>query len=117
MKAELLKWLAGDDTGISSLALIAHMEHNEGIAAMNGSFGMGHPRDPADLGRCIRLMDIESSYRDRILEMSFYSRQWARISVNWTELESLYREEAPAHHGSAPRTYARMKELLDGIKP
>lgn len=112
MKPELLQWLAGHDTGLSSKAILAHMEHNEVIQAMNGTWGMAHPLDPADLGRCIRLMDIEPSYRDRIIEMAYYSKEWARLALHWGELEALYHEEVSDHRGRAPRTYARMQELL-----
>lgn len=113
MKVELLAWLAGDDTGLSSRALLAHMESNELVLIANGRFGMSYPHDPADLGRCIRLMDIEPTYRSRILEMSRYSQQWAQLAAHWDELEALYHEEVPTHWGKAPRTYARMVELTD----
>jgi hypothetical protein len=113
VKQELVEWLAGRDTGLSSRALLAYMERDVVVAAMNGCFGLAYPHDPADLGRCVRLMDIEPSYRTRIMEMASVSPQWARLAAHWHELEALYREEVPEHRGSAPRTYARMRELLD----
>jgi hypothetical protein len=87
------------------------MEGDLTVHALNG-FRMHFPYDPADLGRCIRLMDIEPSFRVRIQEMRRYSPEWTRLAAHWDELEALYREEVPEHHGSAPRTYARMFELI-----
>jgi hypothetical protein len=111
MKPELLNWLASNDTGLSSRAILAHMMLDTTVAAMNG-WRMEYPHDPADLGRCIRLMDIEPSFRARILEMGHYSPQWARLAAHWSELEALYHEEVPEHQGRAERTYCRMFELI-----
>jgi hypothetical protein len=112
MKQELVDWLSGYDTGLSSRALLAFMERDVTVAAMNRGFGMAYPHDPADLGRCIRLMDIEPSYRTRVLEMANVSPEWGRLAAHWTELEALYYAEAPEHKGRAPRLYDRMQELI-----
>lgn len=111
MNSNVIVWLMGRDTGLSSRTIVAFMERNELAMAMNQ--GAHHPLDPADLGRCIRLMDIEPSYRERIGEMAAVSPQWARLAAHWSELEGLYREEEPTGH--APKCYARMKEVIDGV--
>lgn len=109
MKGELLEWLAGRDTGASSRALMAYMERDLTLFAAEG-WRLAYPLDPDDLGRCIRLMDIEPSYRHRILEMASVSPQWARLAAHWSELETLYREEEPS--GNAPRCFALMFLLI-----
>lgn len=115
MKAHLMNWLSSGDTGASSLALLAHMERDLVLTAML-RFGFAHPLDPSDLGRCIRLMDIEPSYRTRIGEMAAVSPQWAVLASHWSELETLYRSEVPEHKGRAPKTYARMWKLLKAVR-
>src|SRR5579859_7188134 len=106
---KLYEWLAGSDTGMSSRAILAHMLHNMTIALMDHS-EMAYPRDPSDLGRCIRLLDLEPSFRDRIKEMSRYSPEWKRLTDHWQELEDLYRKEEPS--GKAPECYRLMFSLI-----
>lgn len=113
LSAKILNWLASYDTGMSSLSIVAWMECDLTVAAMNHN-EMRHPLDPADLGRCIRLLDIEPSYRQRIGEMAGVSPQWCALVAHWDELEILYREEEPS--GRAPKCYARMRELLDPLR-
>lgn len=99
-------WVLGNDVGLSSLALLAFMERNN----LPKSDRYDHPLDPSDLGRCMKLMDIEPSYRERIHEIAVLSPEWAALSEHWSELEALYLEEYPT--GYAPKCYARMQELL-----
>ena len=109
MNHNVLMWLGGPDTGQSSKAIVSWMERDVTLAATMGN-RLEYPRDPADLGRCIRLMDIEPSYRARIREMADASPQWAALVFHWNELEALYREELPS--GKAPKCYDLMQSLL-----
>lgn len=109
MNDNVLAWLAGRDTGLSSRSIVAVMERDLTVLAMNGN-RIEYPRDPSDLGRCIRLLDIEPSYRNRLGQMSHYGVQWAALGSHWDELEALYRAEEPS--GRAPKCGARMIELL-----
>lgn len=109
MNNNVLAWLAGGDTGLSSRSIVAVMERNPVVHATNGN-RVEYPRDPDDLGRCIWLLDLEPSYRTRLREMSAYGWQWAVLVEHWNELETLYREEEPS--GRAPKCGARMMELL-----
>lgn len=111
LSEKLVEWLAGYDTGLSSLAILAWMERDVSIAAMLHNH-LRHPSDPADLGRCIRLMDIEPSYRQRIGEMAAVSPQWARLAAHWSELEALYYKAD--HQGRAEACYQMMRALIDG---
>src|SRR3972149_8048417 len=101
----VLDWLHGIDTGISSKAIVSIME-NVPVELVNGRWGYGDPLDPADLGRCIRLLEIMPDYRARLPEMSAVSPQWAALVNHWDELAALYHEEWPA--GRAPRCSARL---------
>ena len=52
-------------------------------------------------------------YRARLHEMAAVSPQWTALVDHWDELAALYDNEVRS--GRAPRCYARMRELLDGI--
>lgn len=60
-----LTWLMGDDTGISSKALCAHM-----LGVTNNR--MDPPSDAADRGRCIRLLQLIPEWQPRLMEMGQY---------------------------------------------
>lgn len=60
-----LTWLMGDDTGISSKALCAHMLGIEGARNMP-------PSDAGDRGRCIRLLQLIPEWQPRLDEMAQY---------------------------------------------
>jgi hypothetical protein len=98
-----LEWIVGDDTGMSSEAIWAHMV---GAPKRHAS----HPYDPDDLGRCVRLLDKVPEWRARIGEMAPYSPEWAALVGDWPRLETTFALEM--RNGRAPLTYARMQELL-----
>src|SRR5579875_1707260 len=97
------EWLLSDDTGLSSMAIVARM-----LGARHGHFP--YPHDPSDLGRCLRLLERIPEWRARLTDMTACSESWARLIEVWDELEALYREELPS--GMAPRCFARMREVL-----
>lgn len=105
-KERLLNWLSGMDTGISSKTIAATMEH-EPLILQGRS---GHPHDPSDLGRCIRLLELFPEYRARLNEMRFVSPVWAQLVDHWDELETLY--NAPDERGHVRPCYDRMLELI-----
>lgn len=76
-------------------------------------WGGNHPHDPSDFGRCHRLLEVMPSWRPLLAEkVSPLSCEWARLIEAWDELTALYLEELPS--GNAPRTYHRMKEVIEG---
>jgi hypothetical protein len=97
-------WPGCGDTGISSEAIWRHM-----TGLQRSAWGMSPPRDPADFGRCYRLLSAPwaAEWRARIGEMAQYPG-WAGLVARWDELEALYREERPT--GEAPKLYAAMQE-------
>ncbi len=98
------QWLAGPDTGISSRAICARLRGGLPSAAPSGNT----PRDPADFGRCHRLLHAIPGWRARIGEMAAVPG-WEKLAQHWDELEALYVEELPT--GKGPKLYARMREL------
>lgn len=97
-------WITSDDTGISSKAIWAHMM---GRRPSNPT----HPWDPADFGRCYRLLALAPEWEARMPEMAKYSDVWGRLGAAWPELKALYEEELPS--GTCPKLYQRMKDLID----
>lgn len=98
-------WLMGNDTGASSEAIVARMEG--WIAARQN-----YPLDPADFGRCVRLLSLVPAYRARLAEMRDVSPKWAVLVDHWPELERLYfigLSRAWPH--KSPELYQRMREL------
>lgn len=71
-----------------------------------------YPRDPDDLGRCRAYCDdhgiTPAMLSDR---MRGVSPQWAALTAEWPELLRMLDEERPS--GRAPRTYARMRGLIE----
>lgn len=100
-------WMAGDDTGMSSKAIWAHMN---GVVKNYYQ----HPGDPADLGRCLRLLKLIPEWKPRIFEMSKHSKEWAVLTAHWDELEHMMDQEVGIDWSkakSAPKTFNRMHEL------
>jgi len=107
MKEDVLKWFVQGETGISSEALAAAICD---IAPDDTWAKYGnHPADPDDFKRCVKFLDTVPEARKHLHKAAALSDVWARLVGNWDELEALFREEYPTK--SAPKLYARMKEL------
>lgn len=103
-------WLNSHDTGISSESIFYYM-------ALGLEVGFG-PSDPADLGRCIRLLDRFPEWKPRLPEMT-KCKGWQPIIERWDEIVSCFEEEAGNAikdrwgDWSAPKTYAMMKAAYE----
>ena len=106
-------WPTCRDTGMSSEAIFTQMtgKNPNGNRAIQDR--TDYPRDPADLGRCLRLLAAPwaSGWRERLQEMARHGGEWARLSESWGELEAMYHEEYPS--GKAPKTYELMRKLIE----
>ena len=92
----------GAPRGLSATALWAH---RQGLAGHNN-----YPHDPSDFRRCLNYLD-----GDRPDWMRGVSPVWTAYVDAWDELLDLYDQEK--HQRSAPRLYARMKELAGRPRP
>lgn len=97
-----MAWLQSWDTGLSSETIWRVMMHETPQRA-------DIPHDPADFGRCYRLLQKVPSWRKRLDEVALLYRRWRPFVAAWDELTALYEQEAPS--GICPRLYARMREL------
>lgn len=103
-------WLRSWDTGISSEAIFHYMTL--------GVRGGGTPSDPADLARCLRLLDRFPEWKPRMHEMSSVSEGWAILMPHWGDIEATFLQEAGGSlpdrgaYWSAPMTYDIMKTIF-----
>jgi hypothetical protein len=98
------EWAEGRDTGVSSFTIWAVMT---GLPSPMKSLDV--PYDPADFGRCYRLLKLMPEWRPRLGRVTKHCARWRPFVDAWDELTALYEEELPT--GTCPRLYARMKEL------
>lgn len=101
-------WLKTGERGISSDAIVTHLT---GLNIASKYFGLGHPLDPSDFDRCVRLLNACPELRDRLDEMKEVSDKWAILVDHWDELERIYYHEMQSE--KAPRLFKRMRELID----
>jgi hypothetical protein len=109
---ELINWLANGRRGISSNTIV---ERLTGIKTLD-DWGGSHPLDPADLGRCRRLLDDVPELQNEFSRMRDVSPTWAALVDRWDELCATMDREAPEWRsgiGSAPETYRIMKEIRE----
>lgn len=99
----LTAWLASDDVGLSSKYM---------ASVLSGQFyaSNNHPRDPADLGRCIRLLIAVPELASQLHEMKACSPQWSAVIDNWDKWKELY--EA----GEGKELYQEMKSAYKSIE-
>ena len=112
MMTTIAEWLAVGERGLSSeaVALTALGQRPTGLRA-------SWPHDPADLRRCLLLMEEVPETREKGLPvLAKRCPKWAALVKVWDRLSEALRSEIgeslPAR-GSAPKTYALMREALD----
>jgi hypothetical protein len=103
MNPKAAQWLLSSDTGISSKTILARLEGGPTVKIGNGNY----PHDPADLGRCIRLLNLVPDYRNRLAEMGQVNPVWKNLVAHWAELEKLYCQE-----DQGQECYLLMQELI-----
>ena len=107
-----IEWLLSNDTGISSKTICAVMTNSKiGIDTSLPDI----PYDPADFGRCYRLLKLFPEWRPRLPEVAAWFAAWEPMVAAWDELTNLYEEEIKNESGVAPKLYERMQELRKSI--
>ena len=105
-------WLAVGERGISSNAI---------ALTTLGLHPTGHdawwPVDPADLRRCLLLLEqVPETRENGLLVLAKGCPRWAALVKVWDRLSTTLRSEIGETlppRGSAPKTYALMEEALD----
>lgn len=107
---EAAVWLASGERGNSSETMFTHLT---GVNANLGS-PKSHPYDPADLRRCMLLLDQVPELRPELHRMSAVSPAWAGLVRNWSEITTTLMQEwgniqNPKKGAHAMRTYDLIK--------
>lgn len=100
----LIKWLTGDDTGVSSRQIASVM------IGEKPTNRFGFPYDPSDLGRCLRLLELFPDFD--IWSMHSVSDGWWKLVNHWKELTDIYNSEKDGDR--ATKTYEFMSKLRYG---
>jgi len=95
-------WFQGHDTGTSSETIWSVMT---GYPIQRADA----PWDPADFGRCYRLLESFPEWRGRLGEVADEHHAWIPFVKHWALMEDLWREESPS--GSCPELWEMMKAL------
>lgn len=103
-----IEWMMGPDTGISSKTICAVM-----TGCDTTGIWCDVPHDPADFGRCYRLLKSFPEWRGFMYQVAERFKEWGPLVAAWDELTALYEEELPTGKGKAPKLYARMQTLID----
>lgn len=105
-------WILSDDTGLSSKTMWSVMMD---VPQKRRDY----PHDPADLLRCLRLLEVVPEWRRRLHEMVLCGPEWAALIERWAEIEVACLREVglrPARGASAPYTYKVMREVIDAAQ-
>lgn len=108
LDARIDGWVVGGDTGSSSHAIWQCMVDAPEKQAYC-------PYDPADLGRCLRLLELVPEWKPELHLLQSVSPQWKALVDNWKELHEMMEDESGidwSKSKSAPKTYERMKEII-----
>ena len=111
IKDKVLYWLANGEVGISSKAMAMEII---GTPYRGPFYQFGTtPSDPADFRRCLLLFKHAPELRENLDRCRDMSPLWDKLVGEWDALEKLLISEVgeDLDRGSAPLTYARMKEL------
>jgi hypothetical protein len=103
----IVRWLATGETGMSSKTMA--------FTALGEKYtSEWHPADPADLNRCIKLVDAAPAVRDSFPKIAALNEHWQAVIDNWDALRTAFIDEVGydwSKARSAPKTYEMMKGL------
>lgn len=101
------EWPGAGDAGVSSATIWSVMM---GRPSPLGDTDV--PHDPADFGRCYRLLKRFPKWRERLPEVAEKHPDWAPLIARWDDVEALFEKESKRPDGMARETYRLIKDLL-----
>ena len=114
MITSMTMWLAIGERGLSSEAIAL-----TALGLEPTGYRASWPHDPADLRRCLLLLEAVPETRQNGLRvLAKRCPKWAALVEAWDRLSETLRSEIGEtlpQRGSAPRTYALMREALDSV--
>lgn len=103
----VIEWLGSGDTGMSSKALAFEFLGNRNYPDMAST-----PLDPADLGRCLRLIDKVPAVRGSVDTLAARYESWGKMAPVWDVLAESMAVEVGIDWSKgkkAPVTYKNMQ--------
>lgn len=113
VKDKILAWFFNGRVGSSSKAMVGaflDMPKDPSCIACD----CDHPLDPADLNRCLLLLEAVPEIRQNMDKLAEMSSTWAKLVARWDELERCFLDEAGLDWSKerfAPRTFQLMQEI------
>lgn len=110
---KVINWFATGRTGLSSCCLAVSLVNQDSAK----SVAKDHPRDPADLERCLLLLNAVPELRDRLSIMKSVSKEWNALIDQWEKVEATFKHETgfpSLRWNSAPQTYELMQTIYRG---
>ena len=102
LKKHVLCWFATGEIGQSSKAMAFC------AAGVNGN--IDHPYDPADLRRCMLLVEQIPEIEVHFDKIAKLSDTWEQIILNWHDLIRMLKVEMESGN-EAPVTYKMLREI------
>jgi hypothetical protein len=106
-----MEWVLGRDTGTSSLTIWSRFT---GRPSPHGRYDV--PHDPADFGRCYRLLKLFPEWREQLLQVVGMLPAWGPMLREWSRLEILYEAALSSPDESTPASremYRLMQQLRE----
>ena len=113
------RWLSYGEIGASAAAMFWGCTGVTPRGMKVNASNPAHPRDPADLRRCLLLMGSVPECATASERMRGKSTAWTGLEDAWPELVASLAAEAPEWRGksaSAPKTYELMQRVLEGAR-
>src|SRR5690606_19342598 len=107
IQTKVLNWIATGRVGASSKAMA--------MAACGLPNDGSYPSDPADLNRCLLMLEAVPEVRQRFETIAAFGIVWKRLIGRWDEVEASFLNEVGFNWSkgeSAPKTYQLMKEVI-----
>lgn len=107
-----LQWLATGERGLSSETLFSYLTGHD---IQDEGDENCYPHDPADLRRCMLLLEQCPELKPNLPRIAQAGPIWAALFARWDELTGTFEAECPNWRGGgwrAPKTYARMKAII-----
>lgn len=109
----VIEWLLSGDTGISSECLACEFLGKQ----KNDGWGWRAPSDPADLGRCLRLIDKVPEIRKCVDSLALKNDSWKKIAGVWDEITESMINEVGIHWEKASRAPITFKIMQAALYP
>lgn len=103
----VIHWMSGSNTGMSSKCLATYL-------CVGVVDNVNYPHDPSDLNRCFQLLIEVPGLKVHLNKMAELGGQWKELIEVWENLEKCFIAEVGVNWckgGRAPITYNAMKSM------